>query len=298
MNLRDLQYFVVLAKTRHFGEAAKQCFVSQPTLSMQIKKLEEDLGILLFERDNKRVMLTRAGEQLAARAQQILAQVTAMKEMAASFSDPLSGDLRLGAIPTVAPYLLPLVMPEIQQALPKLKVWLIEDKTHRLIDKLQSGEIDAAIMAAPILADFSSQPLYDEPFYFACAAQHPLSAIKTIKLEQLAELPIMLLEEGHCLRDQAIALCQSVKAETRADFTATSLETLKLMVQANMGVTLMPALAARSLTENGLKLIPFDYPAPSRLINLYWRPSTVKGICLQALAALIHASLDTKAIND
>ena len=169
MNLRDLNYFVILAKVEHFGEAAKLCFVSQPTLSMQIKKLEDELGVLLFERNNKRVLLTEFGKILASRAADILTKVAELKETAQQAHDPFSGVLRLGVIPTVAPYLLPLVLPVIQASFPQLKIWVTEEKTTVLSEKLNAGELDAAIMSEPISFDFAKKILYEEPFYFACS---------------------------------------------------------------------------------------------------------------------------------
>ena len=292
MNLRDLHYFVVLARVGHFGEAAKQCFVSQPTLSMQIKKLEEELGVLLFERDNTRVLITDFGRQLVSRAADILTKVTELKETARMVCEPLSGVLRLGVIPTVAPYLLPLVLPVVQQALPKLKIWLIEEKTNHLTEQLSAGDLDAAIMAAPILVDFAKQALYDEPFYFACASSSPMAKKRVMHVSALKDQSVMLLEEGHCLREQAITLCHSVQADTYANFTATSLETLRLMVQANYGVTLLPTLAARQMKAENLSVITFEKPAPSRTIALYWRQSSARVICLNQLAELISATIN------
>ena len=292
MNLRDLHYFVVLARVGHFGEAAKQCFVSQPTLSMQIKKLEEELGVLLFERDNKRVLITDFGRQLVSRAADILTKVAELKETARMVCEPLSGVLRLGVIPTVAPYLLPLVLPVVQQALPKLKIWLIEEKTNHLTEQLSAGDLDAAIMAAPIPVDFSKQALYDEPFYFACSSSSPMAKKTLMKTSALKDQSVMLLEEGHCLREQAITLCHLVQAETYANFTATSLETLRLMVQANYGVTLLPALAARQMKADQLSVIAFEKPAPSRTIALYWRQSSARVVCLNRLAELISATIN------
>lgn len=287
MNLRDLHYFVVLAKTQHFGEAAKLCHVSQPTLSMQIKKLEEELGLSLFERNNKHVMLTTHGHLLVERAREVLTNVAEMKELARSVVDPFSGELRLGVIPTLAPYLLPQVMPQIKATFPKLEIWLVEEKTDKLIDKLTAGQLDAAIMAAPINGPFNHQVLFDEPFYFACDENSPLASKQSLQLKQLADLPLMLLEEGHCLREQAMAICKSAKADPRADFSATSLETLRLMVTAGLGVTLMPALAVQDTPPN-LHIIPFTKPAPFRTIALYWRPNSVKVKCLSALGLLIR----------
>ncbi|MDI9819082.1 MULTISPECIES: LysR substrate-binding domain-containing protein [unclassified Legionella] len=291
MNLRDLQYFVTLAEVMHFGEAAKRCHISQPTLSMQIKKLEEELGITLFERTNKQVMLTDSGRTLVGKARQILTQAAEMKDVARAASDPYSGELRLGVIPTLAPYLLPHVMPEFQTSFPRLRVWLLEEKTHELVDKLASGQLDAAIMATPVEADFSKQILFEEPFYFASAFD-PINKNQTeMQLTGLAGQPIMLLEEGHCLREQAMEVCKLAKTETRVDFTATSLETLRLMVQAGIGVTLLPALAVYNNKPDNLQCIPFAKPAPFRTIALYWRPGSVKSDCLQAIATLIRAKV-------
>lgn len=291
MNLRDLHYFVVLAEVMHFGEAAKRCHVSQPTLSMQLKKLEEELGVSLFERTNKQVMLTDSGRALLSRAQHILTQVAEMKEMARAASDPYTGELRLGVIPTLAPYLLPQVMPVIQEALPNLRVWLLEDKTDRLIDKLVAGQLDAAVMATPVEAEFSQQILFNEPFYFACAGNLALPNKTEMQMEDLANQPVMLLEEGHCLREQAMAVCQLAKAEVQADFTATSLETLRLMVQAGVGVTLLPALAVYKVESGSLQIIPFSQPAPFRTIALYWRTGTARLACFEALARLISVTV-------
>ncbi|WED42245.1 LysR substrate-binding domain-containing protein [Legionella cardiaca] len=290
MNLRDLHYFVVLADVMHFGEAARRCHISQPTLSMQIKKLEDELGILLFERNNKQIMLTDGGRALLGRAQQILAQVREMKEVARQVSDPFAGELHLGVIPTLAPYLLPHVMPLIQDAFTQLRVWLVEEKTHRLIEKLMTGQLDAALMATPIAEEFAMQVLFEEPFFFA-AKKGVCKNKSEMKLQDLMDQQVMLLEEGHCLREQAMAICQLAKAKARADFTATSLETLRFMVQAGVGVTLLPALSVHDNKE-GLQIIPFAEPVPFRTIALYWRPGTAKLQCLQAITEII-----TKAGN-
>lgn len=285
MNLRDLGYFIILAETRHFGEAAKRCFVSQPTLSMQIKKLEEDLGVSLFERTNKQVFLTDKGEALLPLAKKILVQVNEFKEAAQVLNDPFSGDLHVGAIPTVAPYLLPLIMPGLQQEFPQLKIWLVEEQTQNLIEKLEEGSLDAAIMADPIPGHFTRQILFEEEFYFACAKTNKLASLAEVSLSDLAGQELLLLEEGHCLRDQAMAVCQMAQANNSiADFTATSLETLRLMVQAGMGVTLLPALSIKTHSSDSLCYIPFQEPSPSRTLALYWRASSPKKECLEAIA--------------
>lgn len=282
MNLRDLNYFVVLAEVKHFGEAAKRCFVSQPTLSMQIKKLEETLGVTLFERNNKQVFLTDQGLALLSRVQKVLLLIDEIKDIAQQSHDPFYGDLRLGVIPTVAPYLLPRVMPELKSTFPLLKIWLVEEQTHRLVNKLERGELDAAIMALPVQGNFTHKILFEEAFYFACANTHSLAHKTSVSLNDLIDLPVMLLAEGHCLRDQAIAVCKMAKANEMADFTATSLETLRLMVQAGMGVTLLPALAAEP--SGLLTCIRFTEPAPTRTLALFWRDGSPKDKCLRVLA--------------
>ncbi len=294
MNLRDLNYFVVLAEVRHFGEAAKRCFVSQPTLSMQIKKLEDRLGVILFERTNKQVLLTDQGHELLSKAKKILILCDEMKDLARQAHDPFAGDLHLGVIPTVAPYLLPFVMPAIKNDFPNLKVWLIEEQTYRLIDQLESGKIDAAIMAQPLSSGFSYQNLFEEAFYFSCASNHPLAQKKQIALSDLTNQQVMLLAEGHCLRDQAMAICHKAKASEVADFTATSLETLRLMVLAGMGVTLLPALAVNFEVSELLKCIPFEAPAPARTVALFWRSGTPKNQCLLAIAETITRLITPK----
>ncbi|RUR10690.1 LysR substrate-binding domain-containing protein [Legionella sp. km772] len=288
MNLRDLSYFIILAETKHFGAAAKRCYVSQPTLSMQIKKLEDDLGVSLFERTNKQVFLTDQGTALLPLAKKILIQVNELKDAAHYLNDPFAGDLHLGAIPTVAPYLLPLIMPTLKQQFPHLKIWLVEEQTQRLIEKLEDGTLDAAIMADPIHQVFTRQALFEEVFYFACSKNNPLAGLTSISLNQLAGQELLLLEEGHCLREQAMAVCQMAKANNSiADFTATSLETLRLMVQADMGVTLLPALSVLSHSSDLLCCIPFLEPMPSRTLALFWRTSSPKQQCLEAIVEKI-----------
>jgi LysR family hydrogen peroxide-inducible transcriptional activator len=291
MNIRDLRYFVILAETKHFGEAAKRCFVSQPTLSMQIKKLEEELGVALFERTNKQVFLTDHGQSLLPTAKKILLLVSELKESALYLNNPFAGELRLGAIPTVAPYLLPIIMPVLKQHFPQLKIWLVEEQTKNLIDKLENGELDAAIMAEPIEGSFAFQCLYKEDFYFACAKAHPLAQHHRISTSDLASQQLLLLEEGHCLRDQAMAVCHMAHANDIADFTATSLETLRLMVQSGMGVTLLPGLSVVTHASDLLKYIPFEEPVPSRTLSLFWRSSSPKELCLQAIAEKIKTTL-------
>lgn len=287
MNLRDLRYFAVLAEVTHFGEAAKRCFVSQPTLSMQIKKLEQTLGVALFERSNKQVLLTEQGKLLLPTAKKILLLADEMHALAQQGQDPLSGELRLGIIPTVAPYLLSLIMPVLHAQYPLLKIWLIEEQTQTLCELIKEGMLDAAVMADPIAESFLIHHLFNESFYFTCEPGHPLASRLTIPVDELAGQHVLLLEQGHCLRQQAMAVCQMAKAEGIADFTATSLETVRFMVQAGMGVTLLPALAAHAYQSELLCCIPFNEPAPYRSLSLFSRPANPKKSCIEAIAASI-----------
>ena len=237
MNIRDLKYLVAVADFRHFGRAAEACFVSQPTLSMQLKKLEETLGVTLIER-GKQVMLTAAGVEIVAKAREILGQVDQLVAYAKESNDPLGGELRLGAFPTLAPYLFPLVVPKINTAFPHLKLLLVEEKTNQLLAQLKEGKLDAAFIAAPVEeAGIVSKSLFSESFLLAVPRGHPLAAKKEVTAEDIAAQPILLLDEGHCLRDQALALCQRVGAKATDNFRATSLDTLRQMVASGVAVT-------------------------------------------------------------
>jgi LysR family hydrogen peroxide-inducible transcriptional activator len=286
MNIRDLKYLVALQDHQHFGKAADACFVSQPALSMQIKKLEEHLGVQLLERTNKSVMFTTVGDALTARARLVLSQVDEMKELAKQSVDPFSGELRLGIFPTLAPYLLPRISPKISKKLPRLSLFLLEEKTNILLEKLQQGKIDAAILALPIdVNGLVSVPLFDEEFMLAVPVAHELAKRKFIKAEELSHHPLLLLEDGHCLREQALSFCYRVQAEENQRFRATSLETLRYMVAAGVGVTLMPKLACRA--NDGVAYITFKTPKPMRSIGMVWRASTAKELVLKEIVAQI-----------
>lgn len=286
MNLRDLQYLAAVAKHLHFGRAAESCHVSQPTLSMQLKKLEETLGVQLFERSNKQVMLTPVGAGIVDRARRILEEVEAMHELAQLHIDPLAGEVKLGLFPTLAPYLLPGLMPSMAQCLPKLSVLLVEDKTPELIHKLEAGEIDAALLAMPVPSDaLVHTRLFDEPFMLAVSSSHPLARRKSIVLEELKGETMLLLEDGHCMREQALSVCQAIGAGEAKHFRATSLETLRHMVAAGGRVTLMPKLAVEE--SEAVRYIPFKDPAPHRTIGLYWRKTSAREPLFSALAGMI-----------
>lgn len=286
MNIRDLKYLVALKEHRHFGKAADACFVSQPALSMQIKKLEEFLGVQLLERTNKSVMFTSVGETLIERARVVLNEVDEMKEIARQATDPFGGDVRLGIFPTLAPYLLPHITPKLSKKFPRLSFLLLEEKTDVLLEKLQQGKIDAAILALPISeTNLVFAPLFNEDFMLAVPHSHIFAKRKFIKQEELIDEPLLLLEEGHCLRDQALSFCFKISAVENQRFRATSLETLRHMVASGVGMTLMPKLACHA--NDGVAYIPFKAPKPSRSIAMVWRATTAKQEALKEIAAVI-----------
>ena len=290
MNLRDLRYFIALAETRHFGRAAEACFVSQPTLSTQLKKLEEELGVALFERAPRNILLTPAGEQILRHAKLALSHVGTMQEIAKHTKDPESASIRLGIFPTLAPYLLPHVVPKLRKRFPNLELLLIEEKTEILIHQLRDGLIDAAILAEPLTEEqFESMHLFTEPFVLALPEKHPLSNQLTLGMGELEQQHLLLLEDGHCLRDQALAVCALSGASEKEGFRATSLETLRQMVAAGVGITLLPMLAVKPPVPKSpyIRLLPFRNPAPTRRIALFWRKSSVRGAFLRDLGQQI-----------
>jgi len=287
MNLRALQYFVTLADLRHFSKAADACFVSQPTLSTQIKKLEEELGTQLVERSPKNIMLTPAGEEIARRAQQILHDIEQIRTVARRSQNPDEGNLRLGLFPTLAPYLLPHVVPRLRARYPKLHLQLTEEKTEDILRLLGRGSLDAAVLALPVPNEgIEIEFLFREPFVVAVPGNHELASRGRIGLEDLSGSELLLLEEGHCLREHALEVCALAGAHERVDFHASSMETLRQMVAAGVGITLMPMLAIKppiAQTEN-LVIRPFLGTAPARTIALVWRSSSALGGFLRELA--------------
>lgn len=293
MNIRDLKYLVALHEHRHFGKAAEACFVSQPALSMQIKKLEEFLGIKLLERNNKSVFLTDEGRAITERARHILHQVEELQDIAKLAEDPYSGKLKIGIIPTLAPYFLPLIIPKLSKLFPKIAFYLIEEQTALLVEKLKIGKLDAAFLALPIIENhLNSSCLFKEEFLLAVPNTHKLAKQKKVNQTDLNTRDLLLLEEGHCMRDQVLTLCQKTKhLETQA-FSGTSLETLRHMVAAGVGITLMPKLAQK--LEDGIAYIPFDSPKPARSIGLFWRATTTKRLLLDGMAKEIRKIMKQK----
>ncbi|TVQ87728.1 MAG: hydrogen peroxide-inducible genes activator [Chromatiaceae bacterium] len=297
MNLRELQYILAVAETRHFGRAAERCFVSQPTLSGQIKKLEQELGVILFERGNRAVEVTTIGRLILQHARLLMEQANAIEQVARAHQDPLAGPLRLGAIPTLSPYLMPLILVPLRERYPQLKLVLIEEMTDALLRRLLAHELDAALLATPVPEpELTSLPLFDEPFWLAHPRAHPLADKAEISEADLASIDLLLLSEGHCLSHQVMEVCRLAERPRdgeMADLRAASLETLLQLVAAGFGCTLVPALAIRvgMLGDSTVVIRPLHLAAAYRRIALVWRRSFPRQAALQAVAAVLHAHL-------
>lgn len=295
MNLRDLQYLVAVADHRHFGRAARACFVSQPTLSTQLKKLEQELGVELLERHPRQVIVTEAGRQVVERARLILSHAASIRTIAQRSQDPDAGTVRMGMFPTLGPYLLPHIVPSLHRLFPKLELLFVEDKTEALLQRLRDGQLDVALIAMPVADDhLEHEVLFDEDFLLAVHRDHPLAArTGTVPLSVLDDAQVLLLEEGHCLREQALSVCRLAGAVERSDFRATSLETLRQMVASEVGVTLLPELAVRPPIppSDDVRLLRFSEPVPRRRIAMFWRRSSSYGDLMPRLATVMREAL-------
>lgn len=294
MNLQDLRYLVAVAEQRHFGRAAEACNVSQPTLSSQIKKLEEELGVTLLERTNKRVDLTPVGSQILTHARRALAEAGQMEAVAQAARDPLVGPLKLGVIPTLAPYLMPLILKPLKLAYPGMTLELWEDQTRALIDGLRNHRLDAALLATPPDApEITELVLFDEPLLAALAPSHRLASVKTVNEESLRQ-ELLVLADGHCLASQAIAACGARSGVQRGgmpgSMQASTLDTLVNLVAAGYGATLLPALAADSFRGRKILLRPLAGKA-SRTIRLVSRPGFPRPQALRALERVIRMAV-------
>jgi LysR family hydrogen peroxide-inducible transcriptional activator len=290
IKLKDLRYLVTLADTGHFGQAAERCFVSQPTLSAQLKKLEDYLGVKLIERQPRRATLTQAGEQIVARARVILGASDEVVTIAQTYRDPLAGRLKVAMIPTVGPYVLPQVAPAVRKQLPRLDLLLFEYQTAVILTKVQAGDIDVGVLALPVDHEgLATRKLYDEDFNVALPEHHRLAKQATVRIADLADESLLLLEEGHCLRDQALEVCSRISLQERQDFRATSLETLRQMVAAGAGVTLIPELASRGAYGNarGVVIRPLVRPTPHRQIGAVWRKSSARLAAIDAFCDIL-----------
>jgi LysR family hydrogen peroxide-inducible transcriptional activator len=290
LKLKDLRYLVALADTRHFGRAAERCFVSQPTLSAQLKKLEQYLGVQLIERQPNNVSLTDTGEQVVARARRILEGSDEVVALARTHRDPLAGRLRLALLPTIGPYLLPRVAQALRRELPRLELRLYEYQTAPMLEKLKAGELDLGILALPVdLEGLQARELFAEPFTVALPERHRLAGHEHIQVADLEGETLLLLEEGHCLRDQALEVCSRIGAGETQDFRATSLETLRQMVATGAGVTLLPELATKGAygDARGVVVLPFSKPVPVRHVGAVWRKTTARRLAIEAVCNLI-----------
>ena len=290
ISLRQLEYFTAVAEWLSFRAAADACFVTQPGLSAQLKDLERLLGVQLFERSQRTVLLTPAGETLLPLARNILTASGEFVDLARSLARPLSGTLRLGVIPTVAPYLLPKTLPTLRQRYPQLQVRLHEDLTHRLLELLSHGRLDLLLVALEAdLGNVATLALTTDPFMLAVPAQHRLAKRKRVTEADIAGEQVLLLDDGHCLRDQALAVCHTSGASEIGDFRASSLNTLVQMVAGGIGITLLPriSLEVEALPHSQIVILPFRKPEPSRTIGLVWRTTSPRAHEFQLLAKLL-----------
>lgn len=296
MNFRDLEYLIALEELKHFRKAAEKCFVSQPTLSGQIRKLEDELNIQLMERSSRKVIFTQAGLDIVNKAKTILLEAKSLKEIAKSHNEPMQGTLHIGLIPTVAPYLLPLIIPAIKQHFPDLELFLHENQTDILIKQLEDGDLDCLMLAIlPGMESLQQYTLYDEPLELALSELHPWANKEEVSIDKLSGEHLLMLEDGHCLRDQAMGFCFAAGAIEDNSFKATSLETLRHMISADNGLTLLPQLAIpTSRHQAGIKYIPFTKPRPSRTVGLVCRTNSVRKVCFQELSKLITASVQAQ----
>jgi LysR family hydrogen peroxide-inducible transcriptional activator len=296
MTLTELKYIVAVARERHFGRAAEACFVSQPTLSVAVKKLEDELDVKIFERGGTEVSVTPLGEQIVRQAQQVIEQAAALKEIAKLGKDPVSGPLRLGVIYTIGPYLLPDLVRQAIDRVPQMPLMLQENFTSKLLEMLRTGELDCAILAEPFPdTGLAMAPLYDEPFLAAVPASHPLARRKQITAEELKAETMLLLGTGHCFRDHVLEVCPeyarfaSAAEGIRKSFEGSSLETIKYMVASGMGVTVVPQLSVPKETQPHIRYIRFSPPAPTRRVVLAWRRTFPRYEAIAALRNAIYA---------
>lgn len=291
MTIRDLEYFVALAETRHFGQAADRCHVTQPTLSMQIAKLEGELGVKLFERDKRRVALTEAGRQILTRAGTVIDGVHEIRDVARGLVDGLSGPLYLGVIPTVGPYLLPHLLPELREIYPDVKLYLREEKTDQLVEQLHHSALDAAILSLPLdTPDLECAVFFREELVAGLPEGHTLARKKRIAMKDLADEPILLLEEGNCMRDQTLNLCRGSRPADPEGYRASTIESLRQMVSAGMGCTFLPKLSTVGpfATASPIVTRPLYAPTPRRDIALVYRKTYPRAASLQALAKALR----------
>jgi len=294
MTLTELRYIVTLAQEQHFGRAAERCHVSQPTLSVGVKKLEDELGVLIFERTKSAVRLTPVGEGIVTQAQKVLEQAQSIRELAQAGKNQLAAPLKVGAIYTVGPYMFPHLIPQLHRVAPDMPLYIEENFTHVLRDKLRTGELDAIIIALPFQeADVLTKPLYDEPFYVLMPANHPWSKKDTIDAGMLNDKSLLLLGEGHCFRDQVLEACPTTRkgeAPSHTTVESSSLETIRHMVASGLGVSILPLSAVDShhYSAGVLDIRPLTPPVPFRTVAIAWRASFPRPKAIEILADSIR----------
>ena len=300
MTLTELRYIVALARDRHFGRAAEACFVSQPTLSVAIKKLEEELGVAIFERGSNEVSVTPIGAQIVAQAEKVLEESSVLKEMAAQGKDPLDGPLRLGIIYTIGPYLLPVFMKQMIERTPRMPLLLVENFTVKLLELVRLGGLEAAIMALPLPeTGLLAMPLYDEPFVVAVPRDHPWAGRSSIASADLKDENMLLLGAGHCFREQVLEVCPELAKITpsassgpmQKAFEGSSLETIRHMVASGIGITVLPqtSVPAEAPQDSLLRYLPFEKPVPDRRVVLVWRKSFPRTLAIEAIRQAVLA---------
>ncbi len=294
--LKQLEYLVALAKTRHFGQAAERCFITQSTLSAGIRDLETALGTPVAERSNRQVLMTPIGERLAERAAAVLRDAEELMDLARAGREPMTGEIRLGVIPTISPFLLPRVLPLLRERFPQLTLYLREERTASILERLNQGELDVGLIALPYDTGDSLcvEAFYEDEFFFACGPDHDLAGAEEVSPERLAGQPLMLLEEGHCLRGHTLDACAlGGNDRARAQFEATSLHTLVQMVASGIGVTLIPKLAVEARITRGtdISLLRLGKPA-SRQLGLAWRKTSARGDDYRQLARTLGEATD------
>ena len=289
MNIRDLEYLIALAEFKHFRKAADACNVSQPTLSGQIRKLEDELGAVLLERTSRKVLFTQAGLTLVEQAKAVLREVKILREMASNQGKDMSGPILIGVIPTLGPYISPIILPNLQLLFPELEIYIYELPTNELLEQLESGQLDCGILSLSKETEpFIEVPIFNEKMLLAVSTQHSWAKEETLDLARLRDKEMLMLDNGHCLRTQTMDYCLSIGAKENRHFKANSLETLRNMVAANIGIALMPELATRNLSIPSLTYIPFAVPEPFRSIGLVYRPGSPLRLRYERLAKEIQ----------
>lgn len=300
MTLTELKYIVAVAREKHFGHAAEACYVAQPTLSVAIKKLEDELGVILFERGGTEISITTIGMQIVAQAERVLEQTAAIKEMAKQNKDPLAGHLRLGVIYTIGPYLLPPLVKRLIERVPQMPLILQENFTVRLLEALRQGDLDAAIMALPLPDHgLSLEPLYDEPFVVAMPKNHAWAERSEISAHDLKQETMLLLGNGHCFRDQVLEVCPEMSRFASSGngiqrtFEGSSLETIRHMVASGIGLTVLPSASVSDMhtTDGMLRYAPFEAPVPTRRVVIAWRKSFTRKEAIDEVCQAVRDSI-------